>query len=203
MSNPKENIMSLISQSGPKESHDLSRGSMSRLSVRSESVMSGGVHDGTEWWTSHSGGGRAVNDRSKYVKNCVARFRAVVKPEWGDAPWNALAECIEIAAKSGIETAHQQLIALVEALEIRAREESDGEFIATFDRPTAMAMLDEVERLRREVREWMCDGCNTVYPGPPQPGIWCVQCPRCGGDTAPRGVIERRRLEREVERRLQ
>lgn len=65
---------------------------------------------------------------------------------------------------------------------------------------TALALLDEIERLRREVREWMCYRCNTVYPGPPQPGIWCVQCPQCGGDTAPRGVIERRRLEREVER---
>lgn len=59
---------------------------------------------------------------------------------------------------------------------------------------------ERLAELRREVREWMCDGCNTVYPGPPQPGIWCVQCPQCGGDTAPRGVIERRRLEREVER---
>ena len=58
----------------------------------------------------------------------------------------------------------------------------------------------EIERLRREVSEWMCNGCNTVYPGPPQPGIWCAQCPRCGGATAPRGVIERRRLEREIER---
>lgn len=78
--------------------------------------------------------------------------------------------------------------------------EDDARFFAEFDRDTVLAMLNEVEHLRREVREWMCDGCNTVYPGPPQPGIWCVQCPRCGGDTAPRGVIERRRLEREIER---
>lgn len=77
---------------------------------------------------------------------------------------------------------------------------SSMQYISAFDPTTVLALLDEIERLRREVREWMCDGCNTVYPGPPQPGIWCVQCPQCGGDTAPRGVIERRRLEREVER---
>ena len=67
-------------------------------------------------------------------------------------------------------------------------------------RPLSDPAPERIAELRREVREWMCDGCNTVYPGPPQPGIWCVQCPRCGGDTAPRDTIERRRLEREVER---
>src|SRR5690606_24494787 len=78
--------------------------------------------------------------------------------------------------------------------------EDDARFFTEFDRDTVLAMLDEIDLLRREVREWMCDRCNTVYPDPPQPGIWCVQCPWCGGDTAPRGVIERRQLEQEIER---
>ena len=52
----------------------------------------------------------------------------------------------------------------------------------------------EVERLTREVREWQCDRCNWVYPGPPQKGVSCVICPRCGGNTAPAPVIERRRV---------
>jgi hypothetical protein len=41
----------------------------------------------------------------------------------------------------------------------------------------------EIAELRREVREWYCVDCRTVYPGPPQEGVKCVICPRCGGRT--------------------
>lgn len=44
----------------------------------------------------------------------------------------------------------------------------------------------ELAELRRDVREWICCDCNTVYPGPPQEGVACVMCPQCSGRTAPR-----------------
>ena len=53
----------------------------------------------------------------------------------------------------------------------------------------------ERDQLAADVREWLCVKCNTVYPGPPQPGFACVQCPRCGGDTGPRTVMELRVAE--------
>jgi rubrerythrin len=60
------------------------------------------------------------------------------------------------------------------------------------------AKLSEAEhergRLLSEVREWLCEHCNAVFPGPPAPGLSCVTCPRCGGDTAPRPVVEVRKL---------
>lgn len=62
---------------------------------------------------------------------------------------------------------------------------------------------NEIERLRADVQEWLCDKCNTVYPGPPQPGFACVQCPKCKGATAPRQTIERRRAERERDEALE
>lgn len=49
--------------------------------------------------------------------------------------------------------------------------------------------------LLAEVREWLCEACDAVYPGPPQDGVWCVICPKCGGDTGPRGYIERKKLK--------
>lgn len=80
--------------------------------------------------------------------------------------------------------------------ELRKRAK-DGQ---AFDPPTVLALLDEVERLRGDVRQWMCDHCDVVYPGPPADGVWCVVCSRCGGDTAPRTVVERWRLQRELDR---
>ena len=53
------------------------------------------------------------------------------------------------------------------------------------------------DALTAEVREWMCEACNTVYPGPPQQGFSCVVCPKCGGSTAPRTTIARRKAEAE------
>lgn len=44
----------------------------------------------------------------------------------------------------------------------------------------------ELVQLRALVKEWLCETCHTVYPGPPQPGFACVICPKCGGDTGPR-----------------
>lgn len=75
---------------------------------------------------------------------------------------------------------------------------------------TTTCLLDALDaaeaqnvELRGEVREWLCDKCNTVYPGPPQKGFACVQCPQCGGNTGPRNVMELRTAEarcRELER---
>jgi hypothetical protein len=52
-----------------------------------------------------------------------------------------------------------------------------------------------IESLRGEVREWLCVKCRTIYPGPPQKGFACVQCPKCGGDCGPRNFMELRRLQ--------
>ena len=49
--------------------------------------------------------------------------------------------------------------------------------------------------LRREVREWLCEGCRTIYPGPPRKGFSCIICPKCGGLTGPRMTAEMRALE--------
>lgn len=57
----------------------------------------------------------------------------------------------------------------------------------------------ENAELRAEVREWLCTKCNMVYPGPPQEGIMCVLCPKCGGTTAPRLTVELARLRPIVE----
>lgn len=61
------------------------------------------------------------------------------------------------------------------------------------------ALLAENEQLRAEVREWICESCNTVYPGPPQKGFSCVICPKCGGITSPRMTAENASLKAEVE----
>lgn len=59
-------------------------------------------------------------------------------------------------------------------------------------------LAEELAALRAEVLEWLCVSCNTVYPGAPKPGLFCVMCPQCGGTTGPRGIVERRVLERKV-----
>ena len=54
----------------------------------------------------------------------------------------------------------------------------------------------ELAALRAEVRGWLCAKCGRVSVGLPQPGVQCVICPECGGDTGPRVSMELR-AERE------
>ena len=61
-----------------------------------------------------------------------------------------------------------------------------------------MALQAENEALRQEVREWLCESCNWVYPGPPQPGVMCVICPRCKGFTGPFTSTKLRIAEKEL-----
>jgi len=62
----------------------------------------------------------------------------------------------------------------------------------------AAELVVEVAQLRDEVREWLCVDCRTVYPGPPQNGFFCVICPKCEGNTMPRGMADRMRLRSEL-----
>jgi len=55
------------------------------------------------------------------------------------------------------------------------------------------SIIQELFELRAEVKEWLCEKCNTVFPGPPQPGFQCVVCPQCKGRTGPRLILESRR----------
>lgn len=66
-------------------------------------------------------------------------------------------------------------------------------------RAAAEAMARENVELRAEVKEWACDSCNTVYPGPPQAGFACVQCPKCHGNTMPKGWLALRRADNRAE----
>lgn len=60
------------------------------------------------------------------------------------------------------------------------------------------ALRARVAELAGEVREWLCDDCNTVYSGPPATGVWCAMCPKCGGATGPKNSIELRRANRRI-----
>jgi hypothetical protein len=63
----------------------------------------------------------------------------------------------------------------------------------------------ERDELRAEVKEWLCVQCNTVYPGPPQPGFRCVICPKCEGDTGPKVSMQlraERQARKEAEEKL-
>ena len=42
------------------------------------------------------------------------------------------------------------------------------------------------------VKEWACEKCRTVYPGPPQKGFMCVICPSCNGNTMPHELLKHR-----------
>ena len=42
------------------------------------------------------------------------------------------------------------------------------------------------------VKEWACEKCRTVYPGPPQKGTMCVICPSCKGNTMPHELLKHR-----------
>ena len=63
---------------------------------------------------------------------------------------------------------------------------------------TRFVRREEHERLCAEVREWLCETCRFVYPGPPMPGLRCVVCPQCSGPTAPRHTVEMRELRAEL-----
>ena len=56
-------------------------------------------------------------------------------------------------------------------------------------------LKEENEKLRAEVKEWLCDKCRYVYNGPPTPRFDCVICPKCEGTTGPRSWMEKRELK--------
>lgn len=96
------------------------------------------------------------------------------------------------------------LRARVEELELDAetgkkwREDSSLETWFPFTAEELARLRARVEELTGAVREWLCDKCNTVYPGPPQKGFWCVQCPKCGGPTGPKYLIVNKHLRAEL-----
>lgn len=51
--------------------------------------------------------------------------------------------------------------------------------------------------LAERVKEWLCLGCRTVYPGPPKEGFSCVVCPKCGGNCGPKDYMELRECRKE------
>jgi chorismate mutase len=55
-----------------------------------------------------------------------------------------------------------------------------------------------IAELTAEVREWLCDKCAIVYPGPPQEGFNCVVCPKCSGNTGPRKTVLLRKAEARI-----
>lgn len=79
----------------------------------------------------------------------------------------------------------------------------DRENSVIVDGHCPICLLQENEALKKEVREWICVSCNMVYPGPPQPGFACVQCPGCGGDTMPRGMAKNEALRRKADRLIE
>ena len=42
------------------------------------------------------------------------------------------------------------------------------------------------------VKDWACEKCRTVYPGPPQKSFMCVICPSCNGNTMPHELLKHR-----------
>lgn len=105
--------------------------------------------------------------------------------------------------------AYEDYKQLLSALEASQREAEELKKILK-DAPThedmdavifqASALLKDIAVLRGEVREWLCVRCDTVYPGPPAKGVWCIVCPKCSGDCGPRGLVERRALKVEMDR---
>jgi hypothetical protein len=76
----------------------------------------------------------------------------------------------------------------------KGREQFKDEEISDL-RAYAAKLEAENAELLKEVREWICDTCATVYPGPPQKGTSCVVCQNCKGSTGPRLRMEKRKLE--------
>lgn len=50
----------------------------------------------------------------------------------------------------------------------------------------------ELAATKALVKEWACEKCRTVYPGPPQKGFMCVICPACKGNTMPHELLNHR-----------
>ena len=59
------------------------------------------------------------------------------------------------------------------------------------------SLAAENEQLRAQVKEWACESCNMVFPGPPKKGFASVQCLYCLGRTMPKETLLRRRAEAE------
>lgn len=50
----------------------------------------------------------------------------------------------------------------------------------------------ELAATKALVKEWACEKCRTVYPGPPQKGFMCVICPSCNSNTMPHELLKHR-----------
>ncbi len=72
-----------------------------------------------------------------------------------------------------------------------ARETSEFfEGIVQRQRDRIRNLEGEVEKLRGEVREWLCSKCNYVYPQAPSTNLADLFCRRCKGSIAPRRTVE-------------
>jgi len=108
------------------------------------------------------------------------------------------------AARMGMDAAKKHASQMMEEA-TRLNAESKPEVIASERAANAILTAEnaelrrDLEEMRKEVREWACDDCNTIYPGPPAEGLSCVICPKCKGRTAPRSKIDLIRARRELE----
>jgi hypothetical protein len=67
-----------------------------------------------------------------------------------------------------------------------------------FLKATIAAKDARIAELNAAVREWLCDACQRVYPGPPRAGLHCVICLQCGGNTGPRVTMEKRKADARI-----
>lgn len=130
---------------------------------------------------------------------------AELPPELDEAGKHAMRE--KAASKAIQCFGHMSDEWIADRVRMLVRTDLWHEAICTAGRDRIMRLSLEVAELRREVREWLCEKCSMVYPGPPQPGFACVQCPSCHGITLPRWSSELRRagaqlrqLDSELER---
>lgn len=153
------------------------------------------------------------DETGECAKDCPAC--AAPKPASGPVgdqcrPELAIVQAVRFACDAGarIGTLERQRDAELAAL----RDELDKakSLIGTLAKPDftvarqAMEIAAERDRLAAELAEaracveaWLCESCSTVFPGPPQPGLRCVICPKCGRDTGPLCGVRRRRAEQE------
>ena len=102
------------------------------------------------------------------------------KPDMDGVKVGYVWECIPCRIATNIRTR-----ARCSAAEAKVTELTEG--LAEAER--------EREELLTDVREWLCEKCNYVYPGPPQPGVMAIICPRCGGTTLPMQAHYRKRAD--------